>query len=159
MTRSMSSPLTQRAARRWRCATAVAAAGALLTLGAVSPAHAATGQSCSQVPPVTGSTQVRLANGVTLVKPPATVAAGTQLVVGARYPASSPYKSVYAFISASRTGPALTEKFFTGPGSSLRCTTIGRKLQAGTRYIQYQLVPKKQGGKRTKLFYKITVQS
>jgi hypothetical protein len=52
----------------------------------------------------------------------------TQLVVGARYLASTPYKSVYALISSSRTGPAIGEQFF--PGS----------------------------GKRTKIFYKVTVQ-
>jgi hypothetical protein len=85
---------------------------------------------------------------------------GSGGIVGARYPASSPYKSVYAFISSSRSGSAIGEKFFTGSGASLRCATIGSKLQAGTtRYIQYQLVPKKQGGTRAKVFYQVTVQS
>jgi hypothetical protein len=148
-------------ARSRRPLATAALAGAAATLLALPAAgEAATGQSCTTVRPVSGSSNVRLANGVTVVKPPATVPAGTQLIVGARYPASSPYKSVYAFISSSRSGSAIGEKFFTGSGASLRCATIGSKLQAGTtRYIQYQLVPKKQGGKRTKVFYQVTVSS
>jgi hypothetical protein len=52
------------------------------------------------------------------------------------------------------------EQFFSGPAPSCAVRTIGRKLQAGTtRCIQYQVVPKKQGGKRKKVFYKVTVQS
>jgi len=138
-----------------------ALAGAAAALAIVAaPGEAVTGQTCNQVQPVTGSTKVRLATGVTVVKPPANVPAGTQLVVGARYLASTPYKSVYAFISSSRSGSAIGEQFFSGSGAKLRCAKIGGKLQAGTtRYIQYQLVPKKQGGKRTKIFYKVTVQS
>jgi hypothetical protein len=125
-----------------------------------SRAQAAAGRSCTQIPPVDGSTNVRPATGVTLVKPPSEVPAGTQLVVGARYLASTRYKSVYAFISSSRSGPAIGEQFFSGSGAKLRCANIGSELQPGTtRYIQYQLVPKKQGGKRTKIFYKVTVQS
>jgi hypothetical protein len=136
------------------------AAGAVAVL-AVTPAGAVTGKSCTQIQPVDGSTMVRPATGVTLVKPPSSVPAGTQLVVGARYLASTPYKSVYAFISTSRSGPAsIGEQFFSGSGAQLRCAEIGSKLKAGTtRYIQYQLVPKKQGGKRTKIFYKVTVTS
>jgi hypothetical protein len=140
-------------------ATAVGA-GALVAAFVVAPADAVTGKTCSQIEPVEGSTTVHPATGVTLVKPPTSVPAGTQLVVGARYLASTPYKSVYAFISSSRTGSAIGEQFFSGSGASLRCANIGGKLKAGTtRYIQYQLVPKKQGGKRTKIFYKVTVES
>jgi hypothetical protein len=135
-------------------------AGVLAAALAVSPAAAVTGKSCTQIDPVEGSTMVHPATGVTLVKPPTSVPAGTQLVVGARYGASTPYKSVYAFISSSRTGPAIGEQFFAGSGAKLRCANIGGKLSAGTtRYIQYQLVPKKQGGKRTKIFYKVTAES
>jgi hypothetical protein len=146
---------------RSACHTAATlGAVALGVVAAVTPADAATGKSCTQIPPVDGSTTVRPATGVTVVRPPATVPAGTQLVVGAMYLAATPYKSVYAFISSSRTGPAIGEQFFSGSGAKLRCATIGSKLKAGTtRYIQYQLVPKKQGGKRTKIFYKVTVQS
>jgi hypothetical protein len=142
-------------------APAAALVGAAATLAILAgPGEAVTGQACTQIPPVEGSTNARPATGVTLVKPPTTVSAGTQLVVGARYLASTPYKSVYAFISSSRTGPATGEQFFSGSGAKLRCARIGSKLKAGTtRYIQYQLVPKKQGGKRTKIFYKVTVQS
>jgi hypothetical protein len=137
----------------------LAAAGALVVL-AVAPAGAVTGKTCSQIQPVTGSTMVKPATGVTIVKPPSTVPAGTQLVVGAKYLASTPYKSVYAFISSTRTGPQTGEQFFSGSGASMRCANIGNKLQAGTtRYIQYQLVPKKQGGKRTKIFYTVSVES
>ena len=97
---------------------------------------------------------------MTGVKPPATVPAGTQLVVGARYLASTPYKSVYAFISSSRTGPAIGKQFFSGSGATLRCANIGGKLQAGsTRSIQYQLVPKKQGGTRKKVFDTVSIGS
>jgi hypothetical protein len=46
-----------------------------------------------------------------------------------------------------------------GVGPQPRCAEIGSKLKAGTRYIQYPLVPKKQGGKRTKIFYRVTVRS
>jgi hypothetical protein len=47
-----------------------------------------------------------------------------------------------------------------GVGPQPRCAEIGSKLKAGTtRSIQYPLVPKKQGGKRTKIFYKVTVTS
>jgi hypothetical protein len=143
-----------------RSAPVVALVGAAATLMVLAgPGEAVTGQTCAQLAPVDGSTKARPATGVTLVKPPATVSAGTQLVVGARYLASTPYKSVYAFISSSRTGPAIGEQFFSGSGAKLRCANIGSKLKAGTtRYIQYQLVPKKQGGKRTKIFYKVTVQ-
>jgi hypothetical protein len=123
-------------------------------------ADAATGKSCAQIEPVDGSTMVHPTTGVTLVKPPSSVPADTQLVVGARYLASTKYKSVYAFISSSRSGPAIGEQFFSGSGAKLRCANIGSKLKAGTtRYIQYQLVPRKQGGKRTKIFYKVTVES
>jgi hypothetical protein len=133
---------------------------ALVAIPAVTPVDAATGKTCTQIEPVDGSTMVHPTTGVTLVKPPSSVPVGTQLVVGARYLASTKYKSVYAFISSSRTGPAIGEQFFSGSGAKLRCATIGSKLKAGTtRYIQYQLVPKKQGGKRTKIFYKVTVQS
>jgi hypothetical protein len=135
------------------------AAGALAALAA-TPAQAVTGKNCTQIPPVDGSTMVHPTTGVTLVKPPSSVPAGTQLVVGAKYLASTKYKSVYAFISSSRSGSAIGEQFFSGSGSKLRCANIGSELQPGTtRYIQYQLVPKKQGGKRTKIFYKVTVQS
>jgi hypothetical protein len=134
-------------------------AGALIVLAMVAPADAVTGKSCTQIEPVDGSTMVHPTTGVTLVKPPSSVPAGTQLVVGARYLASTKYKSVYAFISSSRSGPATGEQFFSGSGAKLRCAAIGRELQAGTtRYIQYQLVPRKQGGKRTKIFYKVSVQ-
>jgi hypothetical protein len=134
-------------------------AGALAVL-AVTPAGAVTGKSCTQIQPVDGSTMVRPATGVTLVKPPSSVPAGTQLVVGARYLASTPYKSVYAFITSSRSGQDIGEQFFSGSGANMRCAQIGGKLKAGTtRYIRYQLVPKKQGGKRTKLFYKVTVEA
>jgi hypothetical protein len=147
-------------AMRAAAATAALAGAAFALATLAGPGEAATGQSCTQLSPVSGSTKVSLAHGVTVIKPPSTVPAGTQLIVGARYPASSPYKSVYAFISASRSGSAIGEKFFTGSGASLRCATIGSKLQAGTtRYIQYQLVPKKQGATRTKVFYQVTVQS
>jgi hypothetical protein len=134
-------------------------AAALVVL-AITPAGAVSGKTCSQIQPVEGSTMVKPAAGVTIVKPPSTVPAGTQLVVGARYLARTPYKSVYAFISSSRTGPQTGEQFFSGSGATMRCANIGNKLQAGTtRYIQYQLVPKKQGGKRTKIFYTVTVES
>jgi hypothetical protein len=124
------------------------------------PGKAATGRTCTQLPPVSGSSNVQPATGVTIVKPPVTVPAGTQLVVGARYLASTPYKSVYALISSSRTGPAIGEQFFSGSGATLRCANIGGKVQAGaTRCIQYQLVPKKQGGTRKKVFYKVSVGS
>jgi len=56
--------------------------------------------------------------------------------------------------------PDIGEQFFSGSGAKQRCALIGGKLKAGTtRYIQYQLVPKQQGGKRTKIFYKVTVQA
>ena len=148
---------------RTRTAISLAALGlAALTSGAVlaGSGEAATGRTCTQLPPVSGSSKVQLATGVTVVKPPATVPAGTQLVVGARYLASTPYKSVYAFISSSPTGQAIGEQFFSGSGATLRCANIGGKLRAGsTRYIQYQLVPKKQGGARKKVFYRVSVRS
>ena len=135
------------------------AAGALVVLAVAAPSSQGAGQSCSVVQPPQGSTRVSAPNGVTLIKPPSSVPAGTQLVMGARYPSSSPYKSVYAFLSSSRGGSAIGEKFLTGSGSSLRCATLGQKLPAGaTRYITYQLVPKKQGGKRTKITYVVNVQ-
>jgi hypothetical protein len=140
-------------------AAALAGCAATLAIFAGS-GEAVTGQSCTQVQPVSGSTNVQLATGVTVVKPPATVPAGTQLVVGARYLTSTPYKSVYAFISSSRSGSAIGEQFFSGSGAKMRCAKIGNKLQAGsTRYIQYQLVPKKLGGTRKKVFYKVTVST
>lgn len=142
-----------------RLLLSLVAVGTLVVL-AVAPAGAVTGKTCSQIQPVEGSTMVKPATGVTIVKPPSTVPAGTQLVVGAKYLASTPYKSVYAFISSSRTGPQTGEQFFSGSGASMRCANIGNKLTSGTtRYIQYQLVPKKQGGKRTKIFYTVTVES
>jgi hypothetical protein len=99
---------------------------------------------------------VRVAKGVSLVRPPADVPGGTHLLVGARYGASTPYKSVYAFVSSSRSGPAIGEQFFTGSGTTMRCALIGSKLAAGTtRTIQYQLVPRKQGGRRTKIFHTV----
>jgi hypothetical protein len=133
--------------------------GAVAALAIVArPSDAVTGQSCSQLTPVTGSTNVRPAKGVTIVRPPTSAPAGTQLVVGARYLASTPYKSVYAFISSSRNGPAVGEQFFSGSGAKMRCARIGRPLRAGTtRYIQYQLVPRKPGAERKKIFYKISV--
>jgi hypothetical protein len=134
------------------------AAGALAVLAA-TPANAVTGKNCTQIPPVDGSTMVKPTTGVTLVKPPSSVPAGTQLVVGARYLASTKYKSVYAFITSSRSGPDIGEQFFSGSGAKMRCAEIGNELKAGTtRYIQYQLVPKQQGGKRTKIIYKVTVE-
>ena len=136
------------------------AAGALVVLAVAAPSSQGAGQSCSVVQPPQGSTRVSAPHGVTLIKPPSSVPAGTQLVMGARYPSSSPYKSVYAFISSSRGGSAIGEKFLTGSGSSLRCATIGQPLPAGaTRYVTYQLVPKKQGGKRTKIVYQVTAQA
>jgi hypothetical protein len=145
--------------KRLLAAGSSVAAGVVVALAiSASPSEGA-GQSCSVVEPVDGSTRVSAPNGVTLIKPPASVPAGTQLVIGARYPSSSPYKSVYAFLSSSRGGSAIGEKFLTGSGSSLRCATLGQKVPAGaTRYITYQLVPKKQGGKRTKIVYRVTVQ-
>ena len=128
-------------------------------LAIAAPQSQGAGQSCSVVEPVEGSTRVSAPNGVTLIKPPSSVPAGTQLVMGARYPSSSPYKSVYAFISSSRSGSALGEKFLTGSGANLRCATLGQPLPAGaTRYVTYQLVPKKQGGRRTKIVYRVTAQ-
>ena len=128
-------------------------------LAIAAPSQGA-GQSCSVVEPVEGSTRVSAPNGVTLIKPPSSVPAGTQLVMGARYPSSSPYKSVYAFISTSRGGSANGEKFLTGSGANVRCATLGQPLQAGaTRYVTYQLVPKKQGGKRTKIVYQVTADA
>ena len=63
-----------------------------------------------------------------------------------------------AAASSTRGGSAIGEKFLTGAGGTLRCATLGRPLQAGsTRYITDQLVPKKQGGKRTKIVYRVTV--
>jgi hypothetical protein len=145
--------------RRPILAVSSVAASAIAVLAIAAPSQGA-GQSCSVVEPVEGSTRVSAPNGVTLIKPPSSVPAGTQLVMGARYPSSSPYKSVYAFISSSRSGSAIGEKFLTGSGSSLRCATIGQPLQAGaTRYITYQLVPKKQGGKRTKIVYQVTAEA
>jgi hypothetical protein len=136
------------------------AAGTLVVLAIAAPSSQGAGQSCNVVEPPQGSTRVSAPNGVTLIKPPASVPAGTQLVMGARYPSSSPYKSVYAFISSTRGGSSIGEKFLTGSGSSLRCATIGQPLPAGsTRYITYQLVPEKQGGKRTKIVYRVTAQA
>jgi hypothetical protein len=144
--------------RRLLVAGSSVAAGALVALAVAAPSSQGAGQSCSVVEPVEGSTKVSAPNGVTLVKPPSSVPAGTQLVIGARYPSSSPYKSVYAFLSSSRGGSAIGEKFLTGAGGNLRCATLGQPLQAGsTRYITYQLVPKQQGGKRTKIVYRVTV--
>ena len=136
------------------------AAGALVVLAVAAPSSQGAGQSCSVVQPPQGSTRVSAPHGVTLIKPPSSVPAGTQLVMGARYPGSSPYKSVYAFISSSRGGSAIGEKFLTGSGSSLRCATIGQPLQAGaTRYVTYQLVPKKSSRPRTKIVYRVTAQA
>jgi hypothetical protein len=136
-----------------------AIAGAVVTTALVpATGQAVTGATCARLPPVSGSTYVRPATGVTLVRPPATVPTGTQLVVGARYLPSTRYKSVYAFISSSRSGPAIGEQFFSGSGAKLRCARIGQKLRSGTtRYIQYQLVPKQHGAKRKKVFFKISV--
>jgi hypothetical protein len=128
-----------------------------VALAVAAPSDGA-GQSCNVVEPVEGSTRVSAPNGVTLIKPPSSVPAGTQLVMGARYPRASPYKSVYGFISSSRGGSAIGEKFLTGSGANLRCATIGNRLRAGTtRYLTYQLVPKQQGGRRTKITYRVTV--
>ena len=146
--------------RRFLAVGSSVAASALVAFAVVAPSSQGAGQSCTTVRPVTGSTNVSAPNGVTLVKPPSSVPSSTQLVVGARYPAGSPYKSVYAFISSRRTGSAIGEKFFSGSGAHLRCATIGSRLRAGTtRYITYQLVPKKQGGRRTKIVYAVTVSS
>ena len=136
------------------------AAGALVVLAVAAPSRRAQVRAAASSSRAQGSTRVSAPNGVTLIKPPSSVPAGTQLVMGARYPSSSPYKSVYAFISSSRGGSSIGEKFLTGSGSSLRCATIGQPLQAGaTRYVTYQLVPKKQGGKRTKIVYQVTAQA
>jgi len=127
---------------------------------AAAPGRAVTGETCTQLAPVAGSTYTHPVTGVTLVRPPAQVDAGTQLVVGARYGSSTPYKSVYAFIVSRPGGSAIGEQFFSGSGRSLRCAQIGSKLQAGvTRYIQYQLVPTAHGGKRKSITYKITTPS
>jgi hypothetical protein len=145
--------------RRVLLAVSSVAASAVVVLAIAAPSQGA-GQSCSVVEPVDGSTRVSAPNGVTLIKPPSSVPAGTQLVMGARYPSSSPYKSVYAFISSSRGGSSIGEKFLTGSGANLRCANIGQPLQAGaTRYITYQLVPKKQGGRRTKIVYRVTAEA
>jgi hypothetical protein len=145
--------------KRLLLAVSSVAASAIAVLAIAAPSQGA-GQSCNTVEPVEGSTRVSAPNGVTLIKPPSSVPAGTQLVMGARYPSSSPYKSVYAFISSSRGGSAIGEKFLTGSGANLRCATIGQPLQAGaTRYVTYQLVPKKQGGKRTKIVYQVTAEA
>jgi len=145
--------------KRLLLAVSSVAASAIAVLAIAAPSQGA-GQSCNTVAPVEGSTRVSAPNGVTLIKPPSSVPAGTQLVMGARYPSSSPYKSVYAFISSSRGGSAIGEKFLTGSGAKLRCATIGQPLQAGaTRYVTYQLVPKKQGGKRTKIVDQVTAEA
>ena len=145
--------------KRLIAAASSVAAGVVVALAIAAPPSEGAGQSCSTVEPVQGSTRVSAPNGVTLIKPPSSVPAGTQLVIGARYPSSSPYKSVYAFLSSSRGGSAIGEKFLTGSGSSLRCATLGQKLPAGaTRYITYQLVPKKSSRPRTKITYVVNVQ-
>jgi hypothetical protein len=134
------------------------AGGGMALLAAAGPVTADL-DVCANILPVRGSTYVRPAPGVMIIKPPATVSAGTQLVVGAKYLPSTPYKSVYALTSARRRGPDLGEQFFAGSGAKLRCAQIGTKLRAGTtRYIQYQLVPKKRGGRRSAIHYKVSVR-
>ena len=135
------------------------AAGAVVLALLPGPGQAqGNGQpSCTQKPPVDGSVKVQVGQGVSVIRPPAEVPAGTQLIVGARYTSVSRFKSVYAFIMSAPGKQAIGEQFFAGAGGKWRCAPLGGKLQANTtRYIVYQLVPKQQGGKRTKITYRVT---